>query len=118
MKVQVRRGVFETNSSNTHSLTVCTQKEYDEWVHGALWLKVWDEELVSLDDIKRDFENYKLRDYYDGETFEEWFEAEQKDHEYQSYDNWGDDYLEGYSHNFTTPSGDEMVVFGEFGRDG
>lgn len=26
---QVRRGVFETNSSSTHSITICTEDEYE-----------------------------------------------------------------------------------------
>ena len=29
MKRQVRRGVFETNSSSTHSITMCSNKEYE-----------------------------------------------------------------------------------------
>lgn len=28
MKKQIRRGVFETNSSSVHSLTMCTAEEY------------------------------------------------------------------------------------------
>lgn len=28
---QVRRMTFETNSSSTHSLTMCTKEEYDNW---------------------------------------------------------------------------------------
>ncbi len=34
MKRQIRRGVFETNSSSTHSLTMCSKKEYDEFEKG------------------------------------------------------------------------------------
>lgn len=36
MKV-VRYGVFETNSSSTHSLTVCSATEYDMWRNGELY---------------------------------------------------------------------------------
>ena len=31
MKRQIRRGTFETNSSSVHSLTMCTQSDYDRW---------------------------------------------------------------------------------------
>lgn len=31
MKKQIRRGVFETNSSSCHSLTMCSEKEYEKW---------------------------------------------------------------------------------------
>ena len=30
-KVQIRRGVFETNSSSVHSLTMVSEEEYDNW---------------------------------------------------------------------------------------
>ena len=33
---QVRRGLFETNSSSTHSLTVCSKDEYQRWKDGKL----------------------------------------------------------------------------------
>lgn len=34
MKRQVRRGVFETNSSSTHSLTMCMKSDYNRWNNG------------------------------------------------------------------------------------
>lgn len=33
-KNSIRRGVFETNSSSTHSLTMCSENEYDKWERG------------------------------------------------------------------------------------
>lgn len=33
---QIRKNVFETNSSSTHSLTMCTKEEYDNWKNGKL----------------------------------------------------------------------------------
>ena len=36
MKRQIRRGVFETNSSSTHSITMCSGEEYDKWCSGKL----------------------------------------------------------------------------------
>lgn len=32
----VREGVFETNSSSTHSLTLCTESVYNDWKNGKL----------------------------------------------------------------------------------
>lgn len=29
MKRQIRRGVYETNSSSTHSLTMCSKEEFE-----------------------------------------------------------------------------------------
>lgn len=31
MKMQIRQGVFETNSSSVHSLTMCSSEEYKKW---------------------------------------------------------------------------------------
>ena len=37
MKV-IRRGVFETNSSSTHSITMCSKEDYDKWESGDVYL--------------------------------------------------------------------------------
>lgn len=36
MKRQIRRGVFETNSSSVHSITMCSDSEFDRWENGEL----------------------------------------------------------------------------------
>mgnify|MGYP004565480399 FL=1 len=39
MIFQVRQGVFETNSSSTHTLTICSKDDFDKWKHGdVFWL--------------------------------------------------------------------------------
>ena len=38
MKRQIRRGVFETNSSSTHSLTMMMKSDYDRWQTEQLYL--------------------------------------------------------------------------------
>ena len=38
MKKQIRRGVFETNSSSVHSLTLCMESDYDRWDKDGLFL--------------------------------------------------------------------------------
>ena len=35
---QIRRGVFETNSSSTHSITMCSKEDYDKWESGDVYL--------------------------------------------------------------------------------
>jgi hypothetical protein len=37
MKRQVRLGVFETNSSMTHALTMCSDSEYSKWQNGEVY---------------------------------------------------------------------------------
>lgn len=95
--ISVRQNVFETNSSSTHSLCVCTEEDYEKFVRGETMYNTWSDEFLS----KESYENLDDGDKYD----------------YKAYDSMGD-YLEYYEHRFTTPSGDKMVVFGEFGYDG
>ena len=94
MKRQVRIGVFETNSSMTHSLTICTAEDYDRWEKGELLLDRYSDKFVNKSDIKEDDEDYL--------TEEEFYNSE---------------YLETFYREFTTPSGDRMVAFGNYGND-
>ena len=93
----IRNNVFETNSSSTHSLCVCTEEEYKKFVSGKIVYDTWSDEFLS----KEAYENLDDGDKYGC----------------MSYDSMGN-YLEYYEHHFTTPSGDKMVVFGEYGYDG
>lgn len=44
MKRQIRRGVYETNSSSTHSLTMCSEEEFEQWKNGELLFDEWGSE--------------------------------------------------------------------------
>jgi len=35
MKRQIRRSVFETNSSSTHSITMCSNTDFEKWENGV-----------------------------------------------------------------------------------
>jgi len=37
MHYQIRRGTFETNSSSVHSLTLCSESDYERWSNGELF---------------------------------------------------------------------------------
>ena len=97
MKRQVRAGVFETKSSSTHSLTICTEQEFQDWKSGKLLFITWDEEFVPADSVTEE-------EIYDGD--------------YQTYRDFGSGHLESFESHFTTPSGDKMVAFGEYGFNG
>lgn len=95
---QIRHGVFETNSSSTHTLTICTKEEYKQFEKGDLVFDRYADQLVSK------YKTINIVDEYG---------------RYQSFEEFGDtDYLEQYYHEFTTPSGDQMVAFGMYGFDG
>ena len=120
MKKQIRVGVFETNSSMTHALTICTQEEYDKWQNGETLLNRYayddDNQFITNDDnliekLKKQYDNESCK-WYD--TFEEFLHSEGID----SYDTYDEDcYFEHYEKTFTTPSGDKMVAFGYYGHD-
>ena len=98
MKRQIRRGVFETNSSSCHSLTMCTHSDYDRWKNGELIYDYWDDKLISIDELDDDYEEGR---YYTYDRF----------NDYECFD------FETYEHDFTTESGDTVVAFGYYGHD-
>lgn len=120
---QIRAGVFETNSSSTHSITICTQDEYNKWRKGDFVWNRYSEELMSVDDM---FEKMVGRKYSCvnelkelKETDYEKFLDEIKEHGYLTYENYCErDWLEGYMNEYETPGGEHIVVFGEYGYDG
>lgn len=46
----IRTGVFETNSSSTHSITMCTANEYEKWRKGELYYCDYNEEFVTKEE--------------------------------------------------------------------
>ena len=133
---QVRFGVFETNSSSTHSLTFCTQEEFDKWVSGKILFDKWNEQFIknrSLTDEEQD----ASKEYYNQSKTIYWKDWEQlsdeeiqswnmkylkrhdDDNSIQSYLDWcNDNYsLESFVEHYTSPSGDKIVAFGKYGND-
>jgi hypothetical protein len=120
MKKQIRMGVFETNSSMTHALTICTQEEYDKWQNGETLLNKWrngkEKQFITTDDekIKELRAKYNEEAYQWYDTFEEYLNSEGI-YKYDEYN--ADGWFEDFDETFTTPSGDEMIAFGYYGHD-
>lgn len=141
--LQVRQGVFETNSSSTHTLNICTQEEFDAWIAkdsdicfiGEAWgdfdpSKFNGAEFVTKQEVlnraieankeHEDKEYYKI---YDIEHFfekpeDKWYsESDAEDENVYLAEDYESDTLEYYERKFTTPSGDKMVAFGMYGQD-
>lgn len=53
MKVQVRQGVFETNSSSTHSVSVCLATDWDAFNRGDLWMRPSDGKMLPADEAEK-----------------------------------------------------------------
>ena len=91
MKV-IRRCVFETNSSSTHSISIVSKEEFELWKDGEVLFDEWSNIFVKKDEIEEDSDELK--------TYKEYF------HDYE---------LENYTRTHTTKSGDVIVAFGKYG---
>ena len=121
---QVRFGVFETNSSSTHSLTMMMKSDYERWAKESLYLFngsgwSWDSNkpikntLYTRDEAVEFVKNSR---YYDaGDEIDDVYLS---DMDFISFDDEGHDYLEDFYEEFITPSGETIVAFGEYGYDG
>lgn len=120
---QVRNGVFETNSSSTHSIAICTKNEYKGWCIGDLYLNDgWWSSSNSQYKNKRfltkeeAFELVKSSNYY--KPMDEYMDVDEYLREYEIYDyeNWGG-YHETDVNHYTTPGGEEIVAVCYYGND-
>ena len=126
MKRQVRRGVFETNSSSTHSLTMMMKSDYERWEKENLYLfngyaYGWDFNKPvnnALYTREEAIEFVKNSRYYDASSNDEIDDVYLREFDFISFDDEGSEYLEGFYEEFTTPSGEIIVAFGEYGYDG
>ena len=124
MKRQIRRGVFETNSSSTHSLTMMMKSDYERWENENLYMYQgrgwsWDTNkpvtncFYTREEAVDFVKNSKYHDAND-----EVDETYLIDMDFIPFDYEGSEYLEGFYEEFTTPSGETIVAFGEYGYDG
>lgn len=130
MKRQIRRGVFETNSSSTHSLTICLKSDYDKWNNGKVFLfkgsgwcysddnKPKKNHFYSKDECINFMKNskYPPGEEVDWDNYENSIEYLRENEFYDS--DYQNDYLEWFEDEFTTPSGETVVAFGEYGYNG
>ena len=51
--LQIRQGVFETNSSSVHAIAICTQDEWNKLQSGEYLVNEWGiNDIISKDDPK------------------------------------------------------------------
>ena len=128
---------FETNSSSTHSLTMCTKEEYDNWKNGKLLFDSCYKKFVpSLELTKTDFEeaedNYESNKQKYQKNWNQLTKEEQEEYtleyikenrsmdEIVTYPEWLDrnDYLDQFYKEYTTKNNEKIVAFGVYGYDG
>ena len=132
---QVRSGVFETNSSSTHSLTICTEEEFNKWKAGELLFCRYEERFAETvpmtesdkDDAKQHYYDTKSAYWKDWEQLSEdevksWYAKyandylRKKSYDMQTYQDYIHEYeLERFERHYTTPNGEKIVAFGKYG---
>jgi len=101
--IKVRYRTFETNSSSTHSLVICTEEEYEKFKNGEMLFDY--NKLINRDSIECKCEDgeEECDCYEDYDTYKSFF---------------SDRYLETFEKEYVTKSGDKIVIFGKYGYDG
>ena len=135
MKRQIRRGVFETNSSSTHSLTMCSEEEFEAWKRGEVLFQAYGKEnFISVTKLSEHDKKMAQEDYEENkDDFQkDWNDlsedAKQKyytkyakendiiDEDAKTYDQYmNDGDLETFVQRYTSKNGDKIVAFGEYG---
>lgn len=90
---QIRLGIFETNSSSTHSIVICTDEEFEKWKNGEL---VYDGDKSLIPSTE---DNPEYGDSYGN-----------------NYDEFGE-YAEVCHTEYTTESGDKINIICRYGQE-
>lgn len=115
MKEVIRRGLFETNSSSVHSITMCDDDTYKKWESGELLIKRWDKAFITREEIDEQMKNDGVNLNDEKEVAEYLDEAGVCDYDrywdYYSYE------FETYDDEYETKSGEIVHAFGYYGHD-
>lgn len=135
MKYSKRTGVFETNSSSVHTLVICTEDDFNDFKNGKK-AYTWKDDLVDVEKVDENEVEKKAEEIYNSvrkSFWKDWngldisdkrdYLKEAREHfpggdykTYKEFFDYGD--LETFERHFTSPSGDKMVAFGNYGYDG
>lgn len=135
---RIRQGVFETNSSMSHSLIIMPKDKYKHWERENLyyynlnysWWNPFDKlpkeeqpvngELYTLKEVLDFIE--KNGDKYNPEEWDEDVDSfiyEMCSDAFSGYDRWHESEWEEYGdETYTTPGGEELMIEWKCGRDG
>lgn len=127
---QVRSNTFETNSSSTHSICMCTKDQYDSWASDWDSLKAdsviysnCEEKLVAVEEAVKYANRYhdyvELSDILDTDSPKHDDAVDyMRDEGFMTCDEFDDYTEETYYKEFVTPVGETVVAFGNYGWDG
>ena len=126
--INIRRKLFETNSSSVHSFTLVEGKDYDKWCKGGYYLNFETGDVLTREEAiaicKKSYDEYVKKYPNTKWTFpdvddEEAIEDVLRDDCMYSIDSY-DEYTQDYETFDTTfnKGGSEFVVVGYTGWDG
>lgn len=115
MKIQIRRGVFETNSSSVHSITMCSDSEFSKWENGEVLFWGLEDKFATKEEIIEEFkENYPDEDWADEALIDETF----SDDEIKTFEEFFEnEYYETFTEEYITPNGEKVIAFGYYRHD-
>lgn len=117
----IRKGVFETNSSSTHSITIMSEEDYDKWVNDQLYYNETTRSLQTKEEMYEEVRNFLLTEYNLDEASDEYVEEHIYDNQGEypiTYDEFIEDrYLEVDETRYTTKSGEKLVIICKYGND-
>ena len=141
--INIRYGMFETNSSSTHSLIIASEKEYEKLERNELFIDRYSEKFITKDKVidqlveaaEDEKTAYQMASFFVNELemippqfTKEGFDTLSSDelnrllqelelniYSLENYMN--DDYLESFEERYVTEHGDKLVIFGKYGND-
>lgn len=122
---KIRQNVYETNSSSTHSISICTSDEFEKFKKGEVYFNnywcssdkpIKDKLFVTLDEILASVDEYEVKEIKEAMENEDDLDYVLFNTGFQSYNNFGGDH-EVYEEDYTTPGGEHIVAFGYYGQD-
>lgn len=120
--IQVRHGIFETNSSSTHAIVVCTEQKYNLLMNDEAFIYDGDE-VVTLDEAKKmakyekysTFGNGKTPEEIDAMSVQEFIEwMYDVDLDLATYESAQEEWWYPFHKTITTESGEVIHVFGSY----
>ena len=111
--IQVRKNVFETNSSSTHSLVMAVASDFDRWEAGEVYYchYIWR-------DARDKFEIGKFYPVAEIDAYYESIDEERDEYEFCTYEEFCATDLEVDEYSYTTPGGEVVRAIAKYGYDG
>lgn len=122
--INIRRGVFETNSSSTHSIAILTEEENQQWLKGDILRYRWSDEFITKEEYAKKFEGLKQQyskennipiEDVDDYDVQEYF-CDDIAYNFEDYDDVME--LESDVTKYTTKNGERLIIRCWYGYEG